>query len=286
MSPSLSSYNSRTLNSMGSPVIGHAGASDPSLPIEVIDYHKSYGDMVAVEGLSFEVRPGEILGILGPNGAGKTTTMRAITGIIPPTRGMLRVAGYDVVAKPVLAKGQLAYVPDDPKLFDTLTVWEHLEFVSAAYRLADWQDEAARLLERFELTPKRDAVAHDLSRGMRQKAAICMAYLHHPKAILLDEPMTGLDPRGIRTLKETVVERAQSGAAVLISSHLLALVEDLCTHLLILHHGKRLFFGKIEEAHTAFDAADSDSSLEELFFRATETPDQKSEIRITEIRMK
>ena len=246
---------------------------DRNLPIQVVDYHKSYGDTIAVDGLSFEVRPGEVVGLLGPNGAGKTTTMRAITGIIPPTRGRLWVAGHDVIADPVGAKMQLAYVPDDPKLFDTLTVWEHLEFVAAAYRLKNWQDEAGRLLDRFELTPKRDAVAHDLSRGMRQKAAICMAYLHHPRAILLDEPMTGLDPRGIRTLKETVVERAKAGAAMLISSHLLALVEDLCTHLLILHHGKRLFFGKAEEARTAFTAADHDSSLEELFFHLTEAPD-------------
>jgi ABC-2 type transport system ATP-binding protein len=240
--------------------------------IEVVDYHKTYGETVAVAGLSFQVRAGEILGLLGPNGAGKTTTMRAITGIIAPTRGQLRVAGIDVVADPVGAKSQLAYVPDDPKLFDTLTVWEHLDFVAAAFRLGDWEADAGKLLDRFELTPKKDAVAHDLSRGMRQKLALCMAYLHHPKAILLDEPMTGLDPRGIRTLKESVVERAAEGAAVLISSHLLALVEDLCTHLLILHHGKSLFFGKIEEARTAFAAVNQNSSLEELFFRATEMP--------------
>jgi ABC-2 type transport system ATP-binding protein len=238
--------------------------------IEVIDYHKTYRETVAVSGLTFDVKPGQILGLLGPNGAGKTTTMRAITGIIPPTRGKLIVAGRDVVADPIGAKSQLAYVPDDPKLFDSLTVFEHLEFVASAYRLSDWHDEAGRLLERFELTPKRDSVAQDLSRGMRQKVALCMAYLHFPKAILLDEPMTGLDPRGIRTLKETVVERAQNGAAVLISSHLLALVEDLCTHLLILHHGKSLFFGKIEDARTAFSAVDGDSTLEDLFFRATE----------------
>ena len=240
--------------------------------IEVVDYDKSYGQTIAVAGLSFQVRAGEILGLLGPNGAGKTTTMRAITGIIPPTRGQLRVAGIDVVIDPVGAKGQLAYVPDDPKLFDTLTVWEHLDFVAAAYRLNDWQGYACQLLDRFELTPKKDAVAHDLSRGMRQKLALCMAYVHHPKAILLDEPMTGLDPRGIRTLKESVVERAREGAAVLISSHLLALVEDLCTHLLILHEGRSLFFGKIAEARTAFATVDRDSSLEELFFRATEMP--------------
>jgi ABC-2 type transport system ATP-binding protein len=238
--------------------------------IEVIDYHKVYHETLAVSGLSFAVRPGEILGLLGPNGAGKTTTMRAITGIIPPTRGQLLVAGRDVVVDPIGAKSQLAYVPDDPKLFDTLTVWEHLEYVAAAYRLSDWQEQGRQLLDRFELTPKRDSVAQDLSRGMRQKAALCMAYLHNPKAILLDEPMTGLDPRGIRTLKETVVERAAGGAAVLISSHLLALVEDLCTHLLILHLGKSLFFGKVEEARTAFSELGGDASLEDVFFRATE----------------
>jgi ABC-2 type transport system ATP-binding protein len=239
--------------------------------IQVIDYHKTYLDTVAVAGLTFEVRPGEILGLLGPNGAGKTTTMRAITGIIPPTRGQLIVSGRDVVADPVGAKSQLAYVPDDPKLFDTLTVWEHLEFVAAAYRLTQWQEEAEKLIVRFELTDKRTAVAQDLSRGMRQKVAICMAYLHNPSSILFDEPMTGLDPRGIRTMKESVAERARAGAAVLISSHLLALVEDLCTHVLILHHGRSLFFGKMEEARTAFASVDSDGSLEEMFFRATET---------------
>ena len=239
--------------------------------IEVLDYHKAYHETVAVAGLSFEVRPGEVLGLLGPNGAGKTTTMRAIAGIIPPTRGILRVAGHDVVKDPVAAKSRTAYVPDDPKLFDTLTIWEHLEFVASAYRLGDWQADAVALMNRFELTPKRDTVAQDLSRGMRQKVALCMAYLHHPKAILLDEPMTGLDPRGIRTLKESVVEQSRMGTALLISSHLLALVEDLCTHLLILHHGRSLFFGKVSDARAAFSMVDADASLEEVFFRATET---------------
>ena len=244
--------------------------SSPAI-LQVIDYHKMYQDFVAVSGLSFEIRAGEILGLLGPNGAGKTTTMRAICGIIPPTRGSLIVAGHDVLADPVGAKSQLAYVPDDPKLFDTLTVWEHLEFTASAYRIGDWKADGQRLLDRFELTDKRDTVSQDLSRGMRQKVAICCAYLHNPKAILFDEPMTGLDPRGIRTLKETVIERARDGAAILISSHLLALVGDLCTHLLILHHGKSLFFGKMQEARSAFAAVDQDASLEEVFFRATET---------------
>ena len=247
-----------------------AAPASPAV-LQVIDYHKMYHDTVAVSGLSFEIRAGEILGLLGPNGAGKTTTMRAICGIIPPTRGRLFVAGHDVLADPVGAKSQLAYVPDDPKLFDTLTVWEHLEFTASAYRISDWKAAGQTLLDRFELIDKRDTVSQDLSRGMRQKVAICCAYLHQPQAILFDEPMTGLDPRGIRTLKETVFERARAGAAVLISSHLLALVEDLCTHLLILHHGKSLFFGKMQEARNAFAVVDQDASLEDVFFRATET---------------
>jgi ABC-2 type transport system ATP-binding protein len=238
--------------------------------IGVYDYHKAYRQTVAVAGLSFEVKPGQILGLLGPNGAGKTTTMRAISGIIAPTSGRLVVDGHDVVREPVAAKSALAYVPDDPHLFDTLTVGEHLEFMASAYGMQEYQGAADALLERFQLADQRNTVAQELSRGMRQKVAICCAYLHAPKAILFDEPMTGLDPRGIRTMKETVVEHAKAGTAFLISSHLLALVEDLCTHLLILHHGKCLFVGPMQDAKTAFAAAGADASLEELFFRATE----------------
>lgn len=248
----------------------------PSSPVNesptilVQEFHKTYERTVAVQGLSFVVEPGEILGLLGPNGAGKTTTMRAICGILPPTHGRLMVAGHDVVQNPVAAKRELAYVPDDPHLFDTLTVWEHLEFTAAAYRVPEFQSAAVSLLEQFELTDKRDTVAQELSRGMRQKVAICCAYLHNPKAILLDEPLTGLDPRGIRTMKASVRERAAAGAAIMVSSHLLALVEDLCTHLLIVHHGKRLFFGPVEQARESFAGVDNDATLEELFFRATE----------------
>lgn len=248
----------------------------PSTPVNsfptilVQEFHKTYERTVAVQGLSFVVEPGELLGLLGPNGAGKTTTMRAICGILPPTHGRLLIAGHDVVKDPVAAKRELAYVPDDPHLFDSLTVWEHLEFTAAAYRVADFAPAAERLLEQFELTDKRDTVAQELSRGMRQKVAICCAYLHDPKAILLDEPLTGLDPRGIRTMKASVRDRAAAGAAVVVSSHLLALVEDLCTHLLIVHHGKRLFFGPVEQARASFAGVDNDASLEELFFRATE----------------
>ena len=239
--------------------------------IRTEDFHKVYGQTVAVERLSFEVLPGQVLGLLGPNGAGKTTTMRAIAGIIPPTRGRLIVAGHDVETEPVAAKRQLAYVPDDPRLFEALTVREHLEFIAAAYRVGAWEGRAEQLLEQFELTDRRNTPAGELSRGMRQKVAICCAYLYEPKAVLLDEPLTGLDPRGIRTMKASVIERASAGAAVVVSSHLLALVEDLCTHLLILHRGHRLFFGPVGEARLAFaEMSGADGSLEDVFFRLTE----------------
>src|SRR6266566_5493606 len=119
--------------------------------IEVHDYHKNYGDTVAVAGISFTVAGGEILGLVGPNGAGKTTTLRALAGILQPTRGRLLLAGYDVETHPVQAKAELAYVPDDPRLFDSLTVWEHFRFVAGTYRLNGWQERAERLLERLEV---------------------------------------------------------------------------------------------------------------------------------------
>jgi len=238
--------------------------------IKVVDYHKTYRELTAVAGLSFEAPPGAVLGLVGPNGAGKTTTLRALAGIIPPTKGQLFVAGHDVVAEPVAAKRQLAYVPDDPKLFDSLTVWEHFQFVAAAYRVANFEPLAEELLVQFELTEKRDALAQELSRGMRQKTAVACAYLHNPQALLFDEPLTGLDPRGIRTFNDSVRQRAAAGATIVISSHLLALVEDLCTHLLILQRGRLLFWGPIEAAREAFASSDSAASLEDVFFKATE----------------
>ena len=180
--------------------------------IRVEDYHKTYRETVAVAGLSFEVPAGVILGLVGPNGAGKTTTMRVLAGIIRPTRGTLMIAGHDVVNDPLAAKRELAYIPDDPKLFDALTVWEHLEFIASAYRVADFIPKAEALLQQFELVEKRGTMAQELSRGMRQKVAICCAYLHDPKAILFDEPLTGLDPYAIRTLKASIAQRAADGA--------------------------------------------------------------------------
>jgi ABC-2 type transport system ATP-binding protein len=238
--------------------------------IYISGFSKSYGDTLAVDDLSLEVAPGSILGMLGPNGAGKTTTIRALSGVLQPTAGQLSICAHDVVTDAIAAKGQLALVPDDPRLFDSLTVWEHLEFTAAAYRVANFDADAEALLEQFELTEKRNTVARELSRGMRQKVAICCAYLHRPAAILFDEPLTGLDPRGIRTLKDSIRKRAAEGAAVIVSSHLLSLVEDLCTDLLIMHRGRSLFRGTMDEALARYPELEGENSLEAVFFKATE----------------
>ena len=237
--------------------------------IDVQGFHKAYDGQPAVADVSFAVRAGEILGVIGPNGAGKTTTMRALAAMIPPTLGNLRVDGKDVVAQPLDVKRRLAYVPDDPQLFPHLTVEEHLAFTAAAYQVVDADDKSRKLLDRFELTTRRRTAAKDLSRGMRQKLAICCGYLYDPRAILFDEPLTGLDPSGIRMLKESIVERARGGAAVMVSSHLLAMVEDVCTHILLLDEGREKFFGPIDELKNAFLGQDSEATLERIFFLAT-----------------
>ena len=237
--------------------------------IEVDDFHKAFADHVAVRGITFRVEPGELLAIIGPNGAGKTTTMRALAAIIPASRGRLSIAGFDVDAEPIAAKSRLAFVPDDAPLFHDLTVEEHLSFYASVYRVSDAHSKALKLLDEFELTSKLRMTASSLSRGMRQKLAICCAYLHDPQAILLDEPLTGLDPQGIRVFKRSLQERAAQGAAVMISSHMLAMVEDLSTHVLILDRGIQRFFGPIDELRKTFDTIDAAASLEDIFFAAT-----------------
>jgi ABC-2 type transport system ATP-binding protein len=240
--------------------------------IVVEDYHKNYGDTVAVAGISFAVAGGEILGLLGPNGAGKTTTLRALAGILAPTRGRLLLDGHDIVSDPIAAKMSLAYVPDDPQLFDRLTVWEHFRFSAATYRMKQWKPQAEALLTRLELTEKRDAPASDLSRGMRQKLAVGCGFLHAPRAVLLDEPFTGPDPRGIRTMKDLIRELAGAGAAVIVSSHLLTLFEDLITTVLILHRGYVLRHAKLDRLRQELAQEGRHETLEEMFFRMTEGP--------------
>jgi ABC-2 type transport system ATP-binding protein len=269
------SYDKRLITYIGQVSDAAAGSRERKVVIVSIvveDYHKSYGSFIAVRGLSFRVEPGDVLGLVGPNGAGKTTTLRALAGILRPTRGRLLIDGHDLEREPVTAKKATAYIPDEPKLFDQLTVWEHLRFVASAYGLHGWKERAESLLEQFELAYKRHALAAELSRGMRQKLAISCGYLHRPRAVLLDEPLTGLDPRGIRTMKDSIQEQARAGAAFIISSHLLTVVEGLCTSVLIMDRGRPLGIGKIADLRRQFLDDAREESLEELFFRLIDTP--------------
>lgn len=215
--------------------------------IEVEGLKKLYGDFPAVQGLSFQVGPGEVLGLVGPNGAGKTTTIRSIAGIIIPSAGTIRISGHDLASDPVRAKAALAFIPDEPHLFEYLTVEEHLRFVGRLYSVADVNDRIPGLLEELDLTEKRGSLPGELSRGMKQKLAIACGLLHQPQALLLDEPLTGLDPVGIRRMKATIMRRAAAGAAVMLSSHLLHLVEEMCTRLLVLRRGRVVAFGTTAE---------------------------------------
>ncbi|HEX6910755.1 MAG TPA: ABC transporter ATP-binding protein [Longimicrobium sp.] len=239
--------------------------------IEVQQLTKRYEGRTAVDRLTFTVQGGEILGLVGPNGAGKTTTLRALAGIHPPTSGTVRVAGHDVERDPIAAKRLLALIPDEPQLFPSLTVWEHLDFTARVYGVRDWKPAAERLLAELELLDRRDSMADELSRGMRQKVAVASALLHDPQALLLDEPLTGLDPRGIRTLYDALRRRAAGGAAVVLSSHLLGQIEGLCTSFLIVRQGRLLFHGSRDALRARYaDEVGAGATLEDIFFHVTE----------------
>jgi ABC-2 type transport system ATP-binding protein len=237
--------------------------------IEVSALTKRYGQFTAVRDLSFTVRPGEVLGLVGPNGAGKTSTLRCLAGIIPATAGTVRIAGHDVAADAVAAKRALAFFPDEPRLFEYLTVRQHLNFVARIYGVADHERIAQPLLEEFEIADKAGQLPGELSRGMKQKLAIACGLLHEPRVMFFDEPLTGLDPLGIRRMKNSIVKRAREGATIVLSSHLLHLLEEVCSHVLILKQGGKVADGTLAEVATRFGNGDASVNLEEIFIRAT-----------------
>ena len=237
--------------------------------IEVQGLAKHYGDFTAVRDLSFSVQPGEVLGLVGPNGAGKTTTLRCLAGIIPMTGGSVRIAQCDLAGDPVGAKRALAFFPDEPRLFDYLTVRQHLAFIARIYGVANHEALALPLLEELEIADKADLLPGELSRGMKQKLVIACGLLHRPQVMFFDEPLTGLDPLGIRRMKDSIVRRAREGAAIVLSSHLLHLLQEVCTHVLILKKGEKIAGGTLAEVAAQFSQGEANVSLEDVFIRAT-----------------
>jgi ABC-2 type transport system ATP-binding protein len=234
--------------------------------IEVEGLVKAYENVTAVDGLTFRVARGEVLGLVGPNGAGKTTTLRCLAGILPPNAGTIRLAGFDLAGQPVEARRRLAFMPDEPRLFEYLTVEDHLAFSARMYGVPDAAARSRALLDELELAGKELALPAELSRGMKQKLVIACGLLHDPEVLVFDEPLTGIDPGGIRKMKQTIVRRAAAGAAVIVSSHLLPLVEEICGRVLILSRGRAVLAGTLEEIRAG---AGGDVSLEDIFLRAT-----------------
>jgi ABC-2 type transport system ATP-binding protein len=228
-----------------------------------------FGSFVAVDDLSLDVRQGEIVGLIGPNGAGKTTTLRMLAGILRPTSGRVSVAGHDMAQAPLDAKRALAFMPDEPHLFEYLTVEEHLRLMARLYTVPDFERRARVLLDELELGGKEQSLPSELSRGMRQKVVIACGLVRDAAALLFDEPLTGLDPIGISRMRETIARRARAGAAILVSSHLLHLVQEMCTRVVIMDRGRKIADGTVEQIASRSDIALSGSNLEQVFLHVT-----------------
>jgi ABC-2 type transport system ATP-binding protein len=239
------------------------------MPVVVRGLTRTYGDFTAVDDLSFEVREGEIVGLIGPNGAGKTTTLRSLAGILRPTAGTVAIDGHDIVSDALEAKRRLAFMPDEPHLFEYLTVEEHLRLVGRLYSVTDLEPRARVLIEELELSGKERALPGELSRGMRQKVMIACGLVRNPSVLLFDEPLTGLDPIGIQRMRETIVARGRAGASVLVSSHLLHLVEEVCTRVIIMDRGRKIADGSVAELADRADLAAGAPNLEQIFLRVT-----------------
>jgi ABC-2 type transport system ATP-binding protein len=243
--------------------------------IEVKNLTKTFGKLVAVDDLTFSVPPGAILGLVGPNGAGKTTTLKMLTGILPPTKGTVGICGHDMKQDPIEAKRRLAFVHDEPQFFDYLTVVEHLRFTARIYRTTGFKEKIRHLIEVLELSGKENALPNELSRGMKQKLGIACGLIHDPTVLMFDEPLTGLDPIGIRKMKDIIVEKGKEGVSIIVSSHLLSLVEEICTHVLMIQKGRKVIEGDLKEIAARIPDLKKDARLEEVFFAVTQSGNDK-----------
>ena len=241
----------------------------PDALIETRGLVKRYGDKLAVNNVSLDVRSGEVFGFLGPNGAGKTTTIKMIVGLLQPTSGTVRMAGHDVQAEPLGAKAASGYVPDTPNLYAKLTARELLRFVGDLYGLD--RGQAARrideLLRMFDLAEVADDTIDSYSHGMQQKTSLAAALVHDPRVLVLDEPTVGLDPRSARLIKDILRQMADRGAAVMLSTHILEIAERMCDRVGIIDRGELIAVGTMDELR-ARDSS-GEASLEDIFLGLT-----------------
>ncbi len=236
--------------------------------IELVHLVKKFGDLTAVNDITLTVPKGEFFVVLGPNAAGKTTTIRIIAGLIKPTSGLAKVAGFDVQTHPLEARKRMAYVPDFPFLYDKLTPAEFLRFVGRLFQMTDAQLEnaLADLVPRFQLEPFANKPLESLSHGTRQRVAIVSALMHDPEVLVIDEPMVGLDPHHARVVKDLLKERTRQGMTVFLSTHQLSVAEEMADRVGIIHRGRLAAVGTPDEIRALSGV---EGALEKAFLELT-----------------
>jgi ABC-2 type transport system ATP-binding protein len=224
--------------------------------IQVHELVKRYGAFTAVDGVSLEVGPGEIHGFLGPNGAGKTTSIRVIAGLLKPTSGRVSINGHDLATEAEAAKASLGFIPDRPFIYEKLTAGEFLRFHGGLYGMDGngVAERALEMLDLFELRRWEGELVESFSHGMKQRLVMCAAFLHRPRAVLVDEPMVGLDPRGARLIKQVFRHMSAKGVAILMSTHTLEVAQEMCDHISIIHKGRIIARGTVDELRELSDS--------------------------------
>ncbi|HUG52195.1 MAG TPA: ABC transporter ATP-binding protein [Vicinamibacteria bacterium] len=230
---------------------------------------KRYGSFTAVDGVSLSVPSGEIHGFLGPNGAGKTTTIRMIAGLLKPTGGRVSINGHDLATQPEVAKASLGFIPDRPFIYEKLTAREFLRFHGGLYGMSgpEVEERAAEVLDLFELGRWQGELVESFSHGMKQRLVMCAAFLHRPRAVLVDEPMVGLDPRGARLIKDIFRRMSGRGVAILMSTHTLEVAEEMCDRISIILRGQIIARGTVDELRAL--AGGEDEQLTPVFLKLT-----------------
>ena len=236
--------------------------------IELDHLVKKFGDLVAVNDISLTVKRGEFFAVLGPNAAGKTTTIKVLAGLLKPTSGTARIAGFDIQTNPLEARRRLAFVPDFPFLYDKLTPWEFFRFTGQMFLMEDAriQSAAQELIARFSLEQYVSKPIEGLSHGTRQRVAIVSALMHDPEVFVIDEPMVGLDPHHVRVVKDILKERSRQGMTVFVSTHQLSVAEEMADRIGIIHSGKLVALGTRDELRKQSGAA---GPLEDTFLLLT-----------------
>jgi len=237
------------------------------LMIKLTNLTKAYGNLIAVRSINLEVKAGEVFGFLGPNGAGKTTTIKMMAGLLQPTGGSVEIGGFDVQKEPLRAKAITGFIPDRPYLYEKLTAGEFMRFVAELYSMTGVDGRIGELLGLFGLTDWAGELVENFSHGMKQRLVMASSLLHHPKVLVVDEPMVGLDPRGARLVKDLFRDLASQGVTIFMSTHTLEIVEAMCTRVAIINKGEIIAGGSVGELGRL--ARMENSHLEPIFLKLT-----------------